>query len=558
MCGLIGWVGNDPTKFNFSKLHTLGVLNETRGRHSCGISFDNEIWTGVYQEKLWRDFAPAIKDVLEEYPLINPIVVGHTRWASVGGNHGKDNAHPFGYGDNKDGGYETVGVHNGTILEYEKLAKKFGIQTTVGRKKNKRNKIDSEILLEIIHKYGTDVLNEYNGGAALLWYHSEEPNVLYAYHGKSKTYKSSYTDTEERPLFWLLEEEGSLYISSLEDSLVAINDTGGEIDKFEYNTLYKIKNGDIKNAELIEIDRSNCFQKGAIVHNSGNNWRNNWNGHYWEADNHLASNKDNKNPEKKKEEEKEVEIIDLSKEKLKGKFSEFKHEVYYNRTRYWKNEKIITGVFAPMKHDPMCYLGDTAKTAKENYLQFSDINKYSEEPLLFFFYRGIALETELDYNIATDKNKNILNIQRLSHMSKYPIIELWSKDSKVFYNGQPATDFVLPFLSKKLYTFADGKCISSEIIPEESSFEKYRNAINESDLVANELINSKNSVIEIVKEGDDTIVVSAKEDLEIAVDEAMDEIEEQVTSEQIKEEALGLFQIIKDQIINTFESLWQK
>lgn len=602
MCGLIGWVGDNPEKFTYSKLHTLGVLNEVRGKHSCGISFDGEIWTGVYQEKLWRDFSPAIKDLLLEYPLGNPTVIGHTRWASVGGEHNSDNAHPFGFGEskNQEVGFEFCGVHNGTINNIDELAKRYGILKEVGRKKEKRTKIDSEILLEIIYKYGTKVLGEYVGGAALIWYEPDNPNVAYFWHGKSKTYPSSSILSEERPLFYLKEQDGSLYISSLEDSLVCINDTGGDIKSFDYNTVYKITNGDIDNAEKTIIDRAECYQKQVVVYNHHSHYSNHYDGwdDYPEQSNNRFSNvgklqqspvyvgqsnvvkgfagkstpsADNTKTEESREKETEktvktatTEYIDLSKEKARGKLANFQENVYYNRLRYWQNDMVITGIYTPMRNNPMMFLGSTPGKARENYKKLSDSNKYSEEPFLFYFFKGIALEKELDYTVAIREDNAVIGVNGLSYMSKYPILDLTKPGSKIVHNGFATTDFFLPYLSNRLYTVTNGECVEVEEIDENTLYDDVKTAILEIDAEVIKAVKPKFPVIEVLEKKEETsiddedVVNTAKDDIDIAIDEAMDLVEKEVVNNETKEKALGLFQLIKDQFTQTFEKLWQK
>ena len=94
MCGLFGWVGRNPKTFNLDKLNILGVLNEERGRHSCGLAIDGLIKVGVKANKEYRDFAI---DMAGTIPESHSVVIGHTRHATSGV-HDMRNAHPFGFG----------------------------------------------------------------------------------------------------------------------------------------------------------------------------------------------------------------------------------------------------------------------------------------------------------------------------------------------------------------------------------------------------------------------------------------------------------------------------
>ena len=226
MCGIFGWVGKDPKDFNNEKFNILGIFNDERGGHSCGVYHDGEIYAGVYQQKLFRDF---IVDNPNFNPGNQPIVIGHTRYATGGSAHTADNAHPFGFGSEQpEHGslYSFVGVHNGSIIPFSvtELAEKYNIEPNsskileTGNKMN-RKKIDSEILLESIYKSKSfNPLNDYQGAAALIFSKTNEPNVCYFYHGKSYKNASDLnnkhsTPVEERPLFYY-QHDKIIYFSS--------------------------------------------------------------------------------------------------------------------------------------------------------------------------------------------------------------------------------------------------------------------------------------------------------------------------------------------------------
>src|SRR5436190_1430953 len=171
MCGIFGQSTSNPSKLNQANIRILGMFNESRGKNSCGITYDDEIYHGLLTEKLFTDFMKG-RDFKAEH---NPLMFGHTRSASSGVVN-EFNAHPFGFGINrKTGGYKFIGVHNGTLYNQEELAKQYGVEITQKytneyKTELTRTKIDSEILLEIIHRTRSfDVLSSYIGRAALVW-----------------------------------------------------------------------------------------------------------------------------------------------------------------------------------------------------------------------------------------------------------------------------------------------------------------------------------------------------------------------------------------------------
>jgi glutamine phosphoribosylpyrophosphate amidotransferase len=262
MCGIAAWAGENPKHFNKYKFDILGIFNDSRGGDSCGVSTDGEIYYGLTtSDKKYKDFLVE-KNYL--VPKSIPIVIAHTRKSSVG-TINMHNAHPFGFGINeKYDSFEFIGCHNGTLYNYEELAREFNVSVNDNDSNGvfKRRKIDSEVFLEIIYKNKNfKVLSKYNGGAAIVFYNTLEPNVLYAFHGESSTYSNTKPE-EERPLFYYQEKSNSVYISSIAESLVAI---GGELNKnvfsFKTNCVYKIKNGNVDKAELFEISRNTVFSK---------------------------------------------------------------------------------------------------------------------------------------------------------------------------------------------------------------------------------------------------------------------------------------------------------
>jgi hypothetical protein len=266
MCGIMGWAGRSPKSFNSDKFNNLGIQNETRGTHSCGVSVDGEIYFGVDDRKRFRDF---LSKGGYPKPTKIPIVVGHTRHAT-NGSHTMSNAHPFGFGDadkHKDM-YAFIGVHNGTLYNSLSLANHFKIDSTsqeVGSNNNSftRTKIDSEILLEIIFtSKDWKVLSQYNGAAALMFYNVNEPDTVYLFHGATKKElngndKNVYV---ERPLFVWQEHKNSLYISSQKEGLISIGGTEEAITDLTTNVVYKIKNGNLASASTYRISRNSQQQ----------------------------------------------------------------------------------------------------------------------------------------------------------------------------------------------------------------------------------------------------------------------------------------------------------
>lgn len=216
-CGLVGFSGK--TNYSLDKIKMLMLWNSIeRGKDATGIFTPR---TGILKDNdpAGKFFYSKQIEKLEE----DNTLIAHVRFKTVGANLAK-NAHPFVYGN-------TVLAHNGTLSNTFKLGDKYGI-------KSQDWDVDSQVIASAINKAferkeeksNFDVLGEYNGFAALLFY-NEDTGYLYAFHDK------------ERPLFYGWDKESNMYISSIDDALKAAGLF--DIKSFEINKVYTIKNGDI-------------------------------------------------------------------------------------------------------------------------------------------------------------------------------------------------------------------------------------------------------------------------------------------------------------------------
>lgn len=515
----MAWAGKSPTKFNKGKFDILGIMNETRGTDSCGVTVDGDIRIGVQDNKAYRAF---LANVDYNRPKEIPVVIGHTRKSTSGANN-MDNAHPFGYGTNAEK-YLFVGVHNGSLHNQKELAEKNDVSVTAPVPYKDytgvRTKIDSEILLEIIYKNKDfKVLSKYEGAAALLFTNINEPNIIYAYHGAS--IKEKYDNPDklfiERPLFYYRENKHSLYISSQEEALAAIGGDEKTIGEFNCNIIYKITDGDIHSAEKFVISRRDSFQNKYVAprvlstpnrkkqfvfdemegneHGSGiENGRDDYGYGGFHPGSRSVGPNPNTYPSTAKTGPDKNNIYNdtcLYSRKAYGA------RIYMNQLRYWRTGHRIDGCFTWIAGWGFLQLSQDVEKAEEIFLSF--LNKYfyegyfTDEPpegqvkfipfpsggndpqikdvseYIHFFIDGVRIRTVLDYSAAVRlASRNMeFDWDSLSMAAKHPIIDIdlrysENKSQNILQDGELFTGVICPLGAEKKYTIIDGNCIRIE------------------------------------------------------------------------------------------------
>lgn len=459
MCGIFGISTSKPELINQANVRILGMFNESRGKTSCGITFDDEIYHGLGTEKLFTDFMKG-RDFTATH---NPLMFGHTRQASVGMAVNDFNVHPFGFGINRaTGGYKFIGVHNGTIYNYKELAKKYGIEleqkyTNEYKVELTRTKIDSEVLLEILYRTGTcDVLSEYIGRAALIWTDTTEPNVTYLWSGKSRSSETyiNGAQLEERPMNVWVQNKEVFYFSSMPESLQAIGATSKEVVQIEYNTVYKVTDGDFEAAQTREVSRLNAWHTETYVSPHSYNRHN-----CCAYDEDVYSGKLYGDENVKKDENKTLPAT-VSNSTAKNNSTvklniyndtfalknqnEYGNRIYTQKLRYFHKGHMITGVYHYVPDHGFRFLGINTKEATEafNFIrgkQWIDGDFNTTEikieggsyPInmqtsmtLFYFIDGIMVRDPLDYAATIVNPEWRKDYVKMSHMSVHPIIDM--------------------------------------------------------------------------------------------------------------------------------------
>jgi hypothetical protein len=426
-CGIFAWTGDSNKKFSWDKFNLLGVLNNYRGGDSCGRASGNIFQYGTKKNSDYEDFL----EEYENFTIKERIIIGHDRKASLGYSINKENTQPVVL--KEDDKIVFILAHNGTIYNINDLAKKYNVKTT--------SETDSWILANIIYNYGFEVLKEYEGSASLVIYDRKRSletgdTYMYIYKGESKNNDFVKYTSEERPLYAYKKTEGSIYLSSTENSLIAIGAKKNKIINLETNILVTIKNGHPIKEETKVIDRSNCIQNKRNVTNNnyyGDNYYNDYD--YGE---HYGGFHERPYVKNNNYENIENEILPSI-----YKFIDFRRGFYYT-----DKEKV----------DGVINLNDQGKITNTN-------------SSFYYFIKGVMIKDLETYKEARTSIKDLIGNdginKKLLKYSSYPVfMNTGSPNGNKFYTKSITGERVVfngdlkPLFSTYKYTIKSGLCVS--------------------------------------------------------------------------------------------------
>lgn len=385
-CGLVGFCSDKPA--DKGNIRTLLMYNQERGEDSTGWAMNNII---TKENDNVKKFLTKNKLHFSTQDT-NFTFIAHARKASSGGKFNKELAHPFGIykdGTEKDD-YDLILAMNGTMTNTLEFAKEFGMEYKVAVNS------DTQILARTIAKLGEKeyikALEGYDGTATLLFFTPRFNNTLMVFKDP------------ERPLFYWNKTPHEMYISSLEESLVAIGAEELDVKSFEDNTLYRITKGKITKQTKIE---RKPIKKEVITYYGG------YGGMYSKNAVHgggqqtkfLNSNNNNGN-------------IDLFKIELLNRVNKSGNHVYCMIDRYYRNGHPI---------NDNLWLNVDGKIGNINEEGYKE----------YFFVNGYMLKDKTSYeNIKVKCNENnTLSLQKFKDFKLSQLCEDFAQPSMTIVDG---------------------------------------------------------------------------------------------------------------------------
>lgn len=260
MCGIAGILRTKKAKFDYQTFCTLGIANDSRGGDSCGVFIDGETEYGTFKEKYFQDFFQDSKVINAAIDKEVNISLVHCRKASVGVVSEKT-AQPVVLRD-KAGNVRFVLLHNGTIWNYEELAKKYIPNIDI------KGLTDSQVMARIFYYKGYDCLSEYYGGSVfvIVDYRQPQPLMLFFKGASRKSDVVGGAEVEERPFYFVQDEENEELIFSSISPYLAAARPGKTVYTISANNLIRFNGKDILIVK--EYSRKERYQSRPTIYTS--------------------------------------------------------------------------------------------------------------------------------------------------------------------------------------------------------------------------------------------------------------------------------------------------
>lgn len=377
MCGLAGMITHKNAKLTKTQLaqrnnifqSILFAMSE-RGTDATGMLAVCENKHCIYKKAI-DSFNFLKENKFKQIMAKNPsIVIGHTRYGTVGAKDEDKNAHPFEYGN-------IIGAHNGSVTNYH--------DSPIW----KDSSVDSEAIFHALNEFDNDYEATFptlEGAFAITWVDKREPDTVYLVRENNPLYILEVPALKTK--FW----------ASIDDvMLVALfGALGGSVEftQFELksNFVYRINTQFKIEKKKVEFKKSEPFTGTTY-----NNWRK------------EGISVVEYDPSKDDLEDSEIvtgEVFTMSDDEIKAIMEEGAEPV--TMTEYYGlNKKQVLGMYEQLITDGCAECGHNLITNKEMYWSRS-INCMvcddcaSEDKLIEDGYENIMLKTRQVYALAKE------------------------------------------------------------------------------------------------------------------------------------------------------------
>lgn len=251
MCGIFGFITNNPSEENLEVLKDLCYLSAARGTDSTGIAIVSKNRVLIEKEPVPSpDFIKKYLPKYEKEIAKSNIVIGHTRKWTQGKPNDNNNNHPV-ISDN------WIMVHNGMCSSMDRI-----------KDYKYRGEVDSEVLLSYVEKYGIqEGLTYLSGYAAIASLNLKKPNDLYLWRHRENIYVGY--DREKSTLFFCSSKD--IAENGLANELLLFSTY--QIRELPEDELYKLTYNPLDIEDLGEIE----IKKPSYTYGSHTNWM----GKFW-------------------------------------------------------------------------------------------------------------------------------------------------------------------------------------------------------------------------------------------------------------------------------------
>lgn len=240
MCGLIGFITDNPNESNYKLFRNTMLQSGSRGKDATGLAIVTSKGKIIVDKtpKPVTEYVEINLPAFKEHIKKAKIVIGHVRCATQGKPEDNNNNHPV-------ESQNWVMIHNGQVHSLPKIE---GYPY--------KGEVDSEVLLSYIETKGLEegLLMSKHGSVATALLNKATPNILYLFQHSGNIYLSY--DEATSTIFFASEQ--SILERSLRNRLLLFS-TFAPCASLPQNELFSISHSPLRVERLKELDVQHIY-----------------------------------------------------------------------------------------------------------------------------------------------------------------------------------------------------------------------------------------------------------------------------------------------------------